>query len=132
QARGLGVAQQNVTFHLLAMIDHDVHYIAALDGEFTGRREKLFGRNDAFGFVTEVDNHIFLGETKNGPLQNFVGRRWSKMTVVFEQMLVTLRDHLVHLPVVLVYGHEASAERRIHRATEGPERFTKMTQRMSR
>ena len=108
QARGFGVREQHVAFHLFAAVDHDIDHIAALDGYFTGRGLKLLDGNNAFRLVSEIDNDVFGGNAEHRALDHFVGCRGGKLTVIFEQVLVTLGDRRVHLPVVLVYGHSAS------------------------
>src|SRR4029077_20912043 len=108
QARGLGVREQHVAFHLLATVDHDVDHIAALHSHFTGGRLKLINGDDAFGLVSEIDDDVFGGDAEDGALDHFVGCRRGELTVIFEQVLVVLGDRGVHLPVVLVYGHSAS------------------------
>src|ERR1017187_8949608 len=108
QPRGLGVREQHVAFHLFAAVDHDVHYIAPLHRHFTGGGLKLVDGDDAFGLITKIDDDILGGDTEDGALHHFVGRRGGELTVIFEQMLVVFGDRGVHLPVVLVYGHSAS------------------------
>ena len=68
-------------------------------------RLKLLDGDDAFGLVAEIDDDVFGGDAENGALQHFVGGGRREVAVVFEKMLVVLRDRLVHLPVVMVYGH---------------------------
>jgi hypothetical protein len=60
--------------------------------------------------VAEVDDHVFGRDVQNGALQHFIGGRRGEVAVVVEKVLVTLGDCLVHLPVVLVYSHYASAD----------------------
>ena len=43
-------------------------------------------------------------------LQHFVGGRRGEVAVIIEKILVVFRYRLVHLPVVVVYGHYASAD----------------------
>ena len=105
QARGARVREQDVAFGLLAVIDHDVDHVAGLHRDFAVGILKLLERNEAFGLVSEVDDHIFGGDREDRTLQNFVGGRRGEVAVIFEKILVILRDHLVHLPFVLVYGH---------------------------
>src|ERR1035437_3789567 len=108
QARGLGVGEQHVAFHVFAAVDHDVDHIAALHRHFAGGGLKLVDGDDAFGLVSEIDDDVFGGDAEDGALDHFVGCRRGKLTVIFEQMLVTFGDRGVQLPVVLVYGHTAS------------------------
>src|ERR1035437_8460657 len=108
QARGLGVREQHVAFHMFAAVDHDVDHIAALHRHFAGWGLKLVDGDDAFGLVSEIDDDVFGGNAEDRALDHFVGRWRGKLTVIFEQMLVALVDRGVHLSVVLVYGHSAS------------------------
>ncbi len=60
QARGLCVRERYIAFHALGVvIDHDVDHVARLDGYFAGRSHELLDGNDAFGFVSEIDDYIF-------------------------------------------------------------------------
>ncbi len=109
QARGAGMREQHVAFRLLALLDHHIDHVAGLHRHFAARRAKLLDGDDAFGLVSEIDDHVLGGDSKDGALQNFVGRGRGEVAVIVEKILVVLRDQLVHLPIVLVYGHYASA-----------------------
>ena len=109
QARGARVREQDVAFGLLAVVDHDIDHVARLHRDFAAGALKLLDRNDAFGLVAEIDDHVFGGDAENRSLQNFVGGGRREMAVVVEKILVVVRDLLVRLPVVRVYGHYASA-----------------------
>src|ERR1035437_3876869 len=61
-ARGLGVREQHVAFHLFAAVDHDIDHIAALHRHFAGGGLKLVDRDDAFGLVSEIDDDVFGGD----------------------------------------------------------------------
>jgi hypothetical protein len=49
---------------------------------------KLFERNDALGLVSEVDDDVFRSNAEDRALQNFIGGRWGKVAVIFEESLV--------------------------------------------
>jgi hypothetical protein len=115
QPRRARVREQYIPLELLAMVDHHIDGVTYTHGEFARWRLKLLDGDDAFGLVAEIDDDVFALDTKDRALQNFIGGRWGKMAVVFEQMLVALRTQRVHLPFVMVYGHYASA----HRSTAG-------------
>jgi hypothetical protein len=101
--------EEDIAFHLLAVVDHHIDDVAALNRDLASRRLELFDRDDAFGLISEIDDHIFGGDAKDGTLHYFIGGWRGKLTIIFEQMLVVFGDRRVHLPVVLVYGHSASA-----------------------
>jgi hypothetical protein len=65
---------------------------------------ELFERDQALGLVTKIDDDIFAGNAEDSALENFIGRWWGKMAVILEEILVVF-----YLPIVLVYGHYASA-----------------------
>ena len=104
QAGGAGVRKQDVPFGLLAMFDHDVHDVAGLDRNVAAGILELLDRDDAFGLVSEVDDHVFGGNPQDNALQNFVGGGRGEVAIIVEKILVVLRDLLFRLPVV-VYGH---------------------------
>ena len=114
QTRGACVRKQDISFHVLAVVDHDVDRIANLHRDFARGRLELLDGNYAFGFVSEVDDDVFSLDTKNRTLENLVGGGWREVAVVFEKVLVILGARWVHLPFVMVnamvYGHYASAD----------------------
>jgi hypothetical protein len=100
------VREQNISLRLFAgVVDHHIDRVPRLHGYLTAGTLKLFNGNQSFGFVTEIDNHVFGGNSYYLSLQNFVrgGRR--KMAIVVEQILVVVGDFLVGWFVVRVYGH---------------------------
>ena len=110
QAGSAGVRELYVSLGLLAVFDHHVDDVADLNGHFPVSGLKLFERYEPFGFISEIDDYVLTGNSKDCPLQNFVGSGRGKVAVVIEKILVVFGDHLVHLPVVVVYGHYASAD----------------------
>ena len=110
QARCARVREQDVAFHgARRLLDHHVDDVAGLHGNFAGWALKLLDRHDAFGFVAEIDDDFFGGDAQNGTLQDFIGGGRGEVAVIFEKILVVFGNRLVHLPIVLVYGHQASA-----------------------
>ena len=71
---------------------------------------ELLDRDQAFGLVSEIDDHVLGGDAQDRALQNLVGGRRGEVAVIVEKILVAFGDLLVRLPVVLVYGHQASAD----------------------
>src|ERR1019366_502933 len=113
QARGASVRKQNVSFlRLAAVIDHHVDGVAALHGNVAVGVAELLDGNDAFGLVSEVDNHVLGCDAEYGALQDFVGGGWREMAVIVEKILVALGSSVLDLPFVKVYGHYASADYR--------------------
>ena len=86
------------------MLDHDVHRIARLDRDFAAGILKLLDGDDAFGFVSEVDDHVLGGHPQDYALKNLVGGGRGEVTIILEEILVVLWDLLVRLPVI-VHGH---------------------------
>ncbi len=97
--------EQDVSFNLLAMVDHHVHDIAGPDGDFAALTLKLLDRNNAFGLVSEIDDDVLGGQAENGSLQYFVGRGRREMAVVIQQFFVAVRHCLVQLRVILLVSH---------------------------
>jgi len=58
QTRGARVRKQHISFHVLAVVDHDVDRIANLHRDFARGRLELLDGNDAFGLVSEVDDDV--------------------------------------------------------------------------
>ena len=52
-----------------------------------GLRE-LLDRNQAFGLVSEIDDHVFVGDLEDVALQQFAFVRRGEMTVVVDELLV--------------------------------------------
>ena len=110
QARGARVREQDVPFGLLAaVVDHHIDGVSRLHRDFAAGPLKLFDRNQPFGLVSEIDDDVFGGKAEHRALQDLIrgGRR--EMAVIVEKILVVVRDFLVGLFVVRVYGHYASA-----------------------
>ena len=105
QPGGPRMGEQDVSFNLLAMVDHHVHDVAGPDGDFAARTLKLLDRNEAFGLVSEIDDDVFGGQAENGSLQYLIGGGRREMAVVVEQFFVAVRRCLVQLRVILLVGH---------------------------
>ena len=73
-------------------------------GQFARRILELLDGDDAFGFISEVDNHILGVNFEDRALQDFVGRGRSEMAIVVEQILVAFGNRAV-LRLILIFGH---------------------------
>ena len=110
QSRGARVRQQHIPFRLLAVLDHHIHGVAGPYRNLAAGSLELLDGDDAFALVPEIDDDILGGDTQDRALQNLVGGGRGEVAVIVEKILVAFGDPLVHLPVVLVYGHYASAD----------------------
>jgi hypothetical protein len=99
------VRELYVALGLLAVFDHDVYNVADLNVDFPVSGLKLFEWYEPFGFISEIDDYVLTGNSQDCPLQDFVSGGWGEMAIVIEKILVVFGDHLIHLPVVVVYGH---------------------------
>jgi hypothetical protein len=76
-----------------------------MDSNFPGRVQKLLARNYTFGLEAEIDNYVFGRDAEDCTREDFVAGWRTKVGVVVKELLVALRDLLVHLLVVLLLGH---------------------------
>jgi hypothetical protein len=83
--------------------------VSRLHRDFAAGPLKLLDRNQTFRLVAKIDDHVFGGDAKDRSLQHFIRGRGREMAVVVEKILVAVRDFLVRLLIVRVYGHYASA-----------------------
>jgi hypothetical protein len=108
QARGFGVRQQHVAFGTLAVIDHDVDHIAGTYADGARGIEKLFGGDETFRLVAEIDDDVFGGYFENAALEDFAFGRRSKMAIVIKQAFVVLgirQSGILGQGSVLIHGH---------------------------
>ena len=104
----LEMGQQHVAFGLLAVpVDHDIDGIAGLEGDYAVRLADLFNRNEAFEFITEIDDDFLGGDFYDVTLQQFPfgGRR--EVTIVLDEMLVIFLagEVYVHRSFIRAAGH---------------------------
>src|ERR1022692_109688 len=59
---------------------------------------ELLDGNEAFGLVSEVDDHVLGGDTEYCALQDFVGGGRREMAVIVEKVLVTIGSSILGLP----------------------------------
>ncbi len=91
KARGFLVGQGDVAFKVRAVaVNHDVDGVAFAHNDGSVGQMELLDGHDAFGLVSEVDDHLFVGDAQHmaGEQFAFGGRR--KMTVFLYQMLVVV------------------------------------------
>ena len=67
---GLLFGENNVAFHVFGVLEQDIDDITNLYRDVSVRIDELRNGNDAFRFVSDVDNDIRIGDLQNRALHD--------------------------------------------------------------
>src|SRR5258706_5064434 len=105
---GFFAREDDVAFPIFRPLEQDVDDVARLHGDLTVLVEELVDLDDAFRFVTDVDDHFGRGDLENRPLDDLAFRDVPEAAIVgIEQPCIFFR---IDLLVVLAWsGFEPAA-----------------------
>src|SRR5712672_2183363 len=93
---GFFAREDDVAFPIFGTLEQDVDDVAGLHGDLAGLVEELVDLDDAFGFVTDVDDHFGRGDFENRPLDDLAFRDVPEAAIVgIEQPCVLFRIDLL-------------------------------------
>ncbi len=93
---GFFAREDDVAFAVFRALEQHVDDVAGLNGDLAVLVEELVDRDDAFGFVADVDDHFRRGHLENRPLDDLTFRDVPEAVIVgIEQPCVLGRIDLV-------------------------------------
>ena len=84
---GSGAREDGIAVLVFEALDEHVDFIAGLDGQVAAAVNKLLARHDAFGFVADVNHHVFVGDADDRATNDLAFLLGSRLLalVVFKQ-----------------------------------------------